>query len=162
MKNILTESEKNEILEMHRKHGYKNFLNEGQSVENVNLGDMQFNVTSQVDPGMPENDILYTESASGEDNRVILNVKPSRFDAYEMIIVKVGGGLVIEEAKILNDPSERINIERIPNGFELIFNMSYELMEKMTNNRLDIQVMGNLENIKGIITLNFKGSTVKG
>jgi hypothetical protein len=162
MKNILTESEKNEILEMHKKHGYKNFLNEGQSVENVNLGDMQFNVTSQVDPGMPENDILHTETAGGEDNRVILNIKASRFDAYEMIIVKVGGGLVIEEAKILNDPSERINIERIPNGFELIFNMSNELMEKMTNNRLDIQVMGNLENIKGIITLNFKGSTVKG
>ena len=28
MKNILTESEKNEILEMHRKHGYNNSLNE--------------------------------------------------------------------------------------------------------------------------------------
>lgn len=28
MKNILTESEKNEILEMHKRHGYKNSLNE--------------------------------------------------------------------------------------------------------------------------------------
>ena len=36
MKNILTESEKNEILEMHKRHGDNNYINEGEYLEMTN------------------------------------------------------------------------------------------------------------------------------
>ena len=161
MKNILTESEKNEILEMHRKHGYNNFINEGEYLENISLREVKFNVYSQISPGEVKNPILRGQTFAKEE-QVILHIKPGRFEPYETIIVDVSGGLNIETVEITDDPSTKVSLEYMAGTHRIMFKLTAELMDKLSNNMLNIEFTGNIEGVTGYITLDFKGSAVKG